>query len=207
MNVIVFGASGQTGRIAVGKLLESGHTVTAFVRDPAKMELKSGSLKVFQGDLRDADAVEAAMKGCQAVFCAIAPRSLREGGLFQASARSLVQAMGKLDVRRIVNLSAWGAGDSRAQAPFLFRAVLIPLLLKKVFEDKEKGEEILMASDLEWVNVRPGRLLNEPARGGVKASLSSLGLKPSMTREDLANFMIEQLSAETWVRRSPLIGY
>lgn len=207
MKVIVFGATGQTGKIAVSKLLEAGHQVTAFARKPDKIAIKHEHLTLAQGDLANADSVEAAMKSQDTVFCAIAPGSLKYTGFFHTAALAILQAMTKQGVKRIVNLSAWGAGDSRAHSPFFFRAVIIPLILKKVFEDKEKGEEVLMASQLDWVNVRPGMLTNAPAKGGVKATLDPKGLKASMTRVDLADFMIAQLTSPEWVRKSPLIGY
>jgi uncharacterized protein YbjT (DUF2867 family) len=89
----------------------------------------------------------------------------------------------------------------------LFRYIFIPLLLRNVFADKLRGETLLFASGLDYVNVRPGRLLNSPARGGVRASFDGRGLRFVMTREDLAAFMIEQLRSDAWVRKSPLIGY
>jgi uncharacterized protein YbjT (DUF2867 family) len=86
---------------------------------------------------------------------------------------------------------------------------MLRAFLNDFFEDKNRGEEILFASGLDFVNVRPSRLTNAPARGGVKAALSPDGLRwwPLMTREDLATFMVDQLTDETWPRRSPLIGY
>ena len=38
MKVIVFGATGTVGRLAVETLLKSGHTVTAFARSPQKLK-------------------------------------------------------------------------------------------------------------------------------------------------------------------------
>ena len=121
--------------------------------------------------------------------------------------RNLVAAMTKANVKRLVNLSAMGAGDSRAGAPFVMRWVILSLFLGKMFADKEKGEALLFASSLDYVNVRPGRLTDGPSRGGVKASLEYKGLTPLMSREDLALFMIAQLGNPEWARKSPLIGY
>ena len=120
---------------------------------------------------------------------------------------NLVAAMKTAGVRRLVNLSAAGVGDSRSQVPFLFGRVIIPLLLSKVYADKARGETILFASGLDYVNIRPGRLSNKPARGGVKAQTDAHGLKLEMTRADLAAFMVAQLTSDVWLRRSPIVGY
>lgn len=121
--------------------------------------------------------------------------------------RNLIAAMKNHGVKRIINLSAWGVDDTAVSTPFLSKYIFLPLLLRNVFADKKRGEALLAASDLDYVIVRPGRLLNSSARGGVRASLDGRGLQHIMTREDLGAFMIEQLTSDAWVRKSPLIGY
>lgn len=206
MKVLVIGATGGTGSLAVRKLLAAGHEVTAFARDPSKVTEKSERLRVAPGEARDAASLERAVAGQDAVLSAFGPRSLKGDDLQEALMKNLVSAMQKHGVKRLVNLSAWGAGDSAGDAVFIFK-IIRATLLRRVFDDKERGERLLAASGLDWTNVRPGRLLNAPARGGVKASLEPKGLKPMLTREDLAQFMIDQLASTEWVRKSPLVGY
>ncbi len=198
MKVLVIGATGKTGQHAVKQLLTRGHEVTAFARN---------RLRVVQGDARDVDSIDRAMQHQDAVLVAFGPRSLKKDDLQDVLMRNLIAAMKKHGVKRIVNLSGWSVGDSAAHMNFLYKYILIPLLLRNVFADKVCGEALLLASDLDYVSVRPGRLQNAPARGGVRASLDGRGLQPVMTREDLAAFMIEQLTSDAWVRKSPLIGY
>jgi uncharacterized protein YbjT (DUF2867 family) len=206
MKVLVIGATGLTGSIAVKKLLDRGDDVTAFVRKDFPLEHER--LKLAHGDARDAAALERAVQGQDAVFSAFGPRSTGKDDLQEAFMRNLVAAMTKAGVKRLSNLSAWGAGDSYPELPFIGR-FFIKTLLSNLFADKERGEALLFASGLDYVNVRPGRLSNGGARGGVRASLSGKDLKsfPLMTREDLAGFMVDQLTANDWVRKSPLIGY
>jgi len=206
MKVLVIGATGQTGQHTVRQLLARGHEVTAFARTPSQVAEKSERLLVVQGDARDADSIHRAMQGQDAVLVAFGPRSLKKDDVQEVLMGNLIAAMKKHGVKRIVNLSAWGV-DENVPTPFLFKYVFLPLLLRNVFTDKKRGEALLSASDLDYVNVRPGRLLNAPLRGGVRASLDGGGLQHIMTREDLAVFMIEQLTSDAWVRKSPLIGY
>jgi uncharacterized protein YbjT (DUF2867 family) len=206
MKVLVIGATGLTGSLAVQKLLDRGDEVTAFIRKD--FPLKHERLKLAQGDARDAAALERAVQGQDAVFSAFGPRSMGKDDLQEAFMRNLVAAMTKAGVKRLSNLSAWGAGESYPELPFVGRMV-VKTLLANLFADKMRGEEILFASGLDYVNVRPARLSNSGARGGVKASLSGKDLTtmPMMTRADLAAFMVEQLTSNDWVRKSPLIGY
>ena len=206
MKVLVIGATGLTGKLAVQQLLLQGYEVTAFARNPADVTPAHASLRTVKGDARDLASLEAAVTGQDAVLAAFGPRSLSKDDLQEVFARNLIAAMTKSGVKRLVNLSAWGSGDSRPHSNFMFK-IIRDTLLRNVFADKDRGEALLIASDLDWTNVRPGQLINDPARGGVKASLDPAGLKPKMTRADLATFMIEQLTSDTWVRKSPLIGY
>jgi uncharacterized protein YbjT (DUF2867 family) len=207
MKVLVIGATGGTGRHAVHHLLEKGHTVTAFARDPAGVTEKHERLTVAQGDALDEAALGRAMEGQDAVLSTFGPRSMKKTDIQERYMRVLVPAMTKAGVKRLVNLSAMGVGDSRAGSPAFMRWLLVPFLLGRVFADKERGEQILFDSALDYVNVRPGQLLDTPARGGVKASLQYDGLHLAMTREDCALFMIGELERSEWVRKSPLIGY
>ena len=206
MKVLVIGATGQTGRRAVRQLLARGDEVTAFARNPSAVTGSGDRLRVVQGDARDLASLDRAMRGQDAVLVAFGPRSLKKDDLQEAFMRNLVAAMTKHGIRRVVNLSAWGMDDGLPM-PFFFKRVIRPLLLRHVFADKRRGEALLTASDLDYISIRPGRLLNSAARGSVRASLDASGLRPIMTREDLASFMIDQLTGSAWIRQSPLIGY
>jgi uncharacterized protein YbjT (DUF2867 family) len=207
MKILVIGASGLTGQHLLKHLLDGGHEVTAFVRNPASLTLRHAHLSMAQGEARDAASLDRAVKGQDAVLSAFGPRSLKKGNIQEVFMKNLVAAMTSNDVKRLVNLSSLGVGDSLATSPFFFRKILVPLVFGRLFADKERGETHLFASSLDYVNVRPGRLNDAPARGGVKASLTGEGLRAEMSREDLALFMIAQLQSPEWVRKSPVIGY
>ena len=121
--------------------------------------------------------------------------------------KNLLASMKKNGVKKLVNLSAWGAGDSKAYMNFAFKLIRYSIL-KNVFDDKERGEVLLTASDLDYVNVRPGRLTDNKARKTpVKAGLDPKGIQPILDREDLATFMVAQINDPTWNGKSPIIGY
>lgn len=206
MKVLVIGATGATGKHLVQKLLARGDEVTAFARKPGDITDKHERLKVAQGDARDAASIDRATKGQDAVVAAFGPRSLKKDDVQEVLMRNLLPAMKSNGVKRLVNLSAFGAGDSKKYSG-LFFSIIRTLVLRNVYADKERGEVLLYASDLDYVNVRPGRLTDDPARGGVKASPQGEGIKPYITREDLADFMVAQLGSDEWVRKSPVIGY
>ena len=114
--------------------------------------------------------------------------------------------MTKHGVKRIINLAAWASGKTARFTPLWMRVVSW-IILGRVFADKARGEAILYASELDYVNVSPGRLVNKPERGGVRASLNGEGLKNAISRADVATWMEAQLSSDVWVRKTPIIGY
>lgn len=208
MKVLVIGATGITGGFAVRKLLERGDQVTALARSSAGSLPAHERLTVAQGEARDAASLERAVRGQDAVLSAFGPRAMKKDDIQEVFMRNLVAAMTAAGVKRLSNLSAWGTGDSLATVTPIARLIL-RTMMKDFFADKARGEALLFASGLDYVNVRPNRLSNGRARGGVKASLNAKEVRwwPLMTREDTAGFMIEQLTGDSWVRKSPLIGY
>jgi len=205
MKILLIGATGRTGQEILPRLIVAGHIVTALVRRPEAIMNKYEHLVVLTGGVRDPDLVDRAVQGQDAVISTLGPRSLKKDDIQEVLMRNLVAAMTKNGIKRLVNLSAWGAQDTQKSIS-LMQVFLQKVVLRNIFSDKMRGEKILFASDLDYVNACPGRLLNKPARGGVKASAEGTGIKHNMTRADLAQWMVEQLTSDTWVRKSPIIG-
>lgn len=206
--MLVIGATGQTGRHAVRQLLARGDEVTAFARNPLAVTVGSDHLRVVQGDARDAESIDRAVQGQDSVLVAFGPRSLKEDDVQEVLMRNLVASMTKHNIKRLVNLSGWGSGGAAVPPANLFaRYFFLPVVLRHVLADKKRGEVYLFHSALDYVNVCPAFLKNTPARGGVKASIDGRGLKQYMHREDLAAFMVAQLTENRWVRKCVAIGY
>jgi uncharacterized protein YbjT (DUF2867 family) len=206
MKVLVIGATGLTGTHLVHKLLARGDDVTAFVRNPSTYDLKHDHLHLAQGEARDAASLERACANQDAVISAFGPRNFKKDDIQETFMKNLLTAMEKTGVKRLINLSAWGAGDSIHHSNW-FMKLFFALVLKNLYADKNRGEVHLFASSLDYTNVRPGRLTNGKARGSVRAVLEPNGMQPWLTREDLADFMIGQLGDDKWIKKSPLIGY
>jgi len=192
--------------MSCASLVDGGHGVRALARDPAGFETSDEAVTVVRGDARDGSAVAQAIKGTDAVISAFGQRSRRKDDLQEAFYRNLISAMEQAGARRLVALSAFGVGDSRAQIPLVFRLIR-NTLLKNVYDDKDRADALLIASGLDYTNVRPARLTDGPAKGGVRASLDGRGLSNSIGRADVAAFLAGQLDDLTWLRQSPLIGY
>ena len=207
--ILVLGATGGTGRVIVSQALARGHEVTALVRSPAKAgDLQGANLLV--GDARDEGALRQALKGKDAVVSALGtPASpFREVTLLSAATRALVSAMKAERVSRLVCITGLGAGDSAGHGGFVFDKLIFPLLLRKVYADKNRQEAIVRDSGLDWVLVRPSVLNDKPGGRPVRALTDLSGFHGgSISRADVATFVLDQLRSDTWLHRSPLITW
>jgi uncharacterized protein YbjT (DUF2867 family) len=208
MKLTILGSTGGTGRHLTSQALAAGHEVIAFTRHPETLAPQTG-LKFVIGDVSDSNALARAIAGQDAVLCALGGRPWRRHeNVCSTAMRSIIPAMETHRVRRIVAISTFGAGDTRAQVGWLARAFLFGLVLRSEVADKEAMEAMLAASTLQWTVVRIGMLNDESAKGHWRAeddgSIRGMG---RIARADVAAFMLGQLDAATWVHRFPVVMY
>ena len=209
MKLLVLGASGPTGRHLVSQALDQGHEVTAFVRRPEAVDLRHERLRVAAGDTtRDAEKIEAAVRGQDAVLSALGvSRSFLPNGLMAASVHNIVGAMKREGVQRFVLMSALGVGESRNDAPMVPR-LMYATFLSAIFADKEAAEAELRASTLDWTIVYPVLLTNGPltARYRYAERLELFGM-PTISRADTAHFMLGEAVKPRFSRRTVIVSY
>lgn len=210
MNVLVFGASGRTGRELVQQALAQGHIVTAFVRDPAKLAIEHANLRVVRGDVIDYASVERAVAGQDAVLSALgASTPLRRDPALVDGVRNIVRAMSHAGVRRLIYMSFLGVRDGRHQLGFLGRYVLTPLVLHNPTTDHEAKEGLIKQSRLDWTIVRPPKLTNGPRTRAYRSGegIEAASVLPTISRADVADFMLSQLTDDTYLRKAPAVMY
>ena len=207
--ILVLGATGSTGRLIVAQAPARGYDVTALVRSPEKLSDLKG-VKLVVGDARDENTLRQALKGRDAVISALGtPASpFREVTLLSTATRALVSAMKAEQVSRLIAITGIGAGDSLGHGGFLFDRLIFPLLLRKVYADKNRQEAIVRDSGLEWVIVRPA-ILNDKTGGKTVRALTDLSnfYGGTISREDVAGFVLDQVDANTWLHHAPLIAW
>lgn len=207
--ILVLGATGGTGRLIVAQSLARGYDVTALVRSPGKAKSLPRA-KLVVGDARDPKVLREALRGREAVVSALGtPASpFREVTLLSEVTRTLVGAMRDEGVARLVAVTGIGAGDSRGHGGFAFDRLILPLLLRHVYADKDRQEDIVRQCGLDWVLVRPTVLSNKPGRGAVRALVNLAGFHGgSVAREDVARFVLDQVETDAWIGRTPLITW
>ena len=164
MKLLVFGATGATGHRLVELALARGHEVMAFVRNPGTLAVGHTNLEVFRGDVTDFASVAKAVRGREAVLCAIGAGA-RRSTLRTEGTRNIVCAMEEAGVRRLISQSSLGVGDSRDILPFHYKYAIVPILLRHAFADHEGQEALIRRSRLDWTIVRPGNLTDGDRTG------------------------------------------
>ncbi len=212
MKLIIFGATGATGKHMVEQALEQGHLVTAFVRDPSKLGIMHSNLTITKGDLMDASSIIPAMQGQDAVLCTIGAPANKTGTIRSEGTKNIIQAMKTAGVKRLICQTSLGYGDSIKlldQTPFIFKHIIVPFILKKAFADHSLQEEYIKQSQLDWVIARPANLTDEAFTGIYKQGFPATEkkLKMKISRADVADFMLKQLTANTWLRKTPGLSY
>jgi putative NADH-flavin reductase len=208
MNVIIFGAVGGIGKWAVKHAKEKGYSVTAYVRNAAK--IKDPDIEVIEGEINDAGKVQESLKGHDAViWCVGIPiKRSYEGTAATDGHRVLIKAMQQTGVRRLID---WGTPSmpfsEDKRMPALLN-VFTKLFLGKPRKEMEAIGQMIETSGLDWTVVRFLAPKNTPFTGKVVES-RYFGEKKSninISREDIAAFMVEQVEDTTWLHAMPVIG-
>lgn len=195
--VLIVGATGGTGRQLVMQALERNYLVTALVRDPARLDIAHPRLTVIRGDVLDAASVDEAVRGHDAVVCALGhKRFFYPTRILSHGTRNLLRAMEAHHVRRFVCQTSLGIGSSAGRMGVYYTLFVIPVILPFYFWDKTRQERLIAASRTAWVIVRPVALSNRAGLGHCRHGIGvgSVVRTLSVARADVARFMLDQLT-------------
>ncbi len=204
--LLILGATGGTGRQLVAQALEGGFSVTALVRDPSRLPVTHPELTVVRGDVLDQASVDAAMRGQDAVVSALGhKRYFSPTRILSEGTGNILRAMETHGVTRFVCETSLGIGDSAGRMGLYYTFFTIPVILPFYFWDKTRQERLIARSNAEWVIVRPGVLTNGEKRGRYRhgRAVGSFLWTVRISRSDVADFMLNQLTSDTYLRSAP----
>jgi putative NADH-flavin reductase len=209
MKLLVIGASQGTGALVVQQALQRGHEVTAFARNPQRLISNDPKLHRMKGDFHQQQSVAPAVPGHDAVVITASGTSLKafkeSPAYFSRGTRHVIEAMKQYGVRRLVILSALGVGDS-ASLLNPVGALFIRLFFKEPFIDHALQERLARASGLEWAIARPHRLTNGPARHQFVKETALKRVPTSISRADVASFLLEAAETDAWIGKTVMLG-
>lgn len=209
MNILIFGASGKTGHELVKQALAKGHIVTAFIRDLSKMKIAHENLKCIQGDVIDYPLVAHCMIGQDAVLSALgAPSPFTYDQVIVDGAGNIIKAMEMNHVNRLIYMSFVGIKESRPAAGFVIKYIA-PILLSSEIAGHEAREKLIKHSLLQWTIVRAATLTNGKHLGQFRhgENITSKGFMDTISRKDVADFMLQQLTDHTYMKKATSLMY
>ncbi|MFP4015163.1 MAG: NAD(P)-dependent oxidoreductase [Chitinispirillaceae bacterium] len=209
MKLTVFGATGRTGTLMVEQALEGGYQVKAFVRTPSKMKMDHRNLELVQGDVTDAEAVDRAVAGADAVLSVIGHTKDSPDDLQTRAMHNITGTMKKRRVKRIVNLTGAGVRDPEDRPKLIDKLIvaLLKLTAGNVFKDGRDHVEVLRESGLEWTVVRAPRLVDGPRTGRYRVGFVGKDSATKISRADVADFMLKEVQERRYVRKLPMVSY
>lgn len=209
MKILIFGATGSIGRELVQQALEQQDQVTAFVRDPAKLNIEHMNLEIVQGNVMDLAAVEKAVQDQDAVLCSLGAGHKRTGTIRSEGTRQIIRAMEKAGVRRFICQTTLGVGDSEGNLNFFWKYIMFGFFLRQVFADHGRQEEYVKQSHLDWIIVRPSAFVDGKRTGEYRHGFPGTDktLKFEISRADVANFMLKQLTDNSYLHKTPAVSY
>lgn len=210
MRILVIGASRGIGRETVLYALERGHEVRGLARSAAEMGMEDAGFEAWPGDATRAEDVAGAVEGMDAVVLALglpttATALLKPTTLFSDATRVAVAAMHAAGVSRLLAVTGFGSGESRAKVSAL-EMVAFEGILGRAYADKTRQEEIIEGSGLDWTIARPGILTSNRRTGRYRVLAAPESWQNGMiSRADVAHFLVHAIEAGTYVGQAPVL--
>jgi len=208
MNILIFGASGKTGRKLITQGLRKGHNVTAFVRNPANMKLWDDNLRIIKGDALSPKNVDDAIIGQDVVISALGNKTSqsfwKSNKNISDAVNNIILGMNNNKVKRLLFITSFGVNKKI----FPLEKLFVRTILWKLFADIPKQEELIKKSNLKWTIVRPARLVDTDKTGQYKVGEDlSIGIFSKISRADVADFLIKNIQNDDLVGKTITISY
>ena len=208
MRVLIVGASKGIGLETARQALDAAHDVCALARSATAISDSNPRLEKIRGDALKTEDLEAALVGVDAVIQTLGVGLgdlFRPVHLFSDATRVLIAAMRRQGVKRLICVTGFGAGDSRASISCLQR-LPFQILFGRAYDDKSLQEKLIKESELDWTIARPGVLTNGPRTGRyriiVEASQWRNGI---ISRADVAEFIVRQIGDQAYIHKTPVL--
>lgn len=207
MRMAVIGATRGIGLAVVKSALEDGHEVTALARVPARMPVNHPHLQVVQGDAQDPAAIAKVVEGQDVICDCLGTTKVTQAiTMFSRCAENLCKVLQPEQL--LIAVTGLGAGDSKGHCGFFYDRVFLPLVLRRIYDDKNRQEDLIKKNLTRWIIVRPGFLNNGPRTGRYRALTHLQGIRGGrISRADVAHFILSQAESSQFIGQTPMVIY
>lgn len=215
MKIFLFGATGFTGYEILKRLIADDHTITVLVRNPSKLSIeslrpKTNQVEVIMGEVFDSEKLTKHFKDSELIISAMGTgKDNLYTEIYSVGGRNILRAMRANNIKKLITITSGAIDMSDPSTDNFFMNRIIRPNYNKVYYDQTRWETILDdTQDIDWICVRPTNLLNKPFTGKYRVNPSHCpkdGWK--ISRADLADFIVKQLSSNEFIHRKPVIAY
>ena len=208
MRVLIIGASRGIGLETARQALEAGYGVRAFARSTVAILNSNSSLENFRGDALYVEDVKTALVGVDVVIQTLGVgigELFRPVHLFSEATEILIGAMKTQKAKRLICVTGFGAGDSRASINCLQR-LPFQVVFGRAYDDKSLQEQLIKDSELDWTIARPGVLTSGRRTNHYKVlSEASQFRNGIISRANVADFLVRQIVDQTYIHKAPVL--
>ena len=208
--IIVFGATGGTGKLVVEQALQAGYSVTVVVRNPAAFTIRHPQLEIIKGDVFQPHTFENAIKGKDAVISCLGIAKNEPTTVYSEGIKNIMAAMQQADIQRIICISSV-AIMVPPKSSFLLKFMTKNILqrqYKYIYADMLAMEQILAKSSLDWTIIRAPWLWNTPYTGKYRSTINEHLSNPfRISRADLAEYIVHHLADKKTFQAAIEISY
>jgi putative NADH-flavin reductase len=204
----VFGANGATGKQVIARARSQGLEVRALVRPGSRFEMSPENLTVIRGTFEDDAALQATLENADAACCVFGPRPPYRDIFCAAATNAVIDAMQHANVRRLICQTGAMIGHYPRNRtwPFKLMRFIARQRMPRLMRDRRKQETLVRSSDLDWTIVKPPRLTNIPPSGEWIANAQErIGLRDSISRADLAEFILTEILTPAHIKEAVFI--
>jgi putative NADH-flavin reductase len=206
IKIAILGGGGRTGKYLVTQLLSQGYNIKLLLRSPENFQLESPFIEIIKGDAIDAEAIRSLVQGCQAVISTVGQRKDEPLVASQAT-MNILKAMTEYGIKRYILVAGLNVDTpfDKKSPETITATEWMKMTFPVIDADRQKTYSILSTSDVNWTLVRVPFIEFTNTKGETIVSLEDCrGNK--ISANDIATFVIEQLSDETYVKKSPFIA-
>ena len=208
MKIAVLGSTGFVGKVLLKKILEKGFQIKTLVRNPEKLGMYKEKVEFIQGNVFQTDKLEETVRGTEVVLSTVPPeRNTYKPEKYAKAMKDMIAVLERNAIKRFIHIG--GAAHDGENENWTVGRRLLRLFLNCVWKPglvaKQLEWEVLKASNLDWTLVRPPLITKGQPMGNVLADETNLS-KTSVNVEDLANFMLELITSDKWIKKAPLVA-
>lgn len=205
MKIAIIGATRGIGLALAKQALEDGHKVTALVRDPSRMTINHPNLQILKGDATNLESIAKVVEGQEVICDCLGTKNVtKPQTMFSTSAENISKVIKPEQL--LIAVTGLGTGDSKGHCSFVYDNIMLPLILKRQYDDKNRQEAIIKSKIARWIIVRPGFLSYGKKTGKYRAITEMTGKHAArISREDVAHFVLSQAKSPEYLGKTPML--